>query len=102
MPILVIAKLLGVDETAHRRVSRVVGRHHPELPSDRAREEQTQLMVNSILALRRFFEGEIAERRARPRDDLITDILEAQEHGTRALGPARSATIASASWSAAI
>jgi cytochrome P450 len=81
IPILVIAKLLGVDK---HRIDEfrywsegLILSFHPMRT-----EEQTKYMVDSILALRRFFEGEIAERRQRPRDDLITDILEAQEHGT--------------------
>ncbi len=82
IPIFVIAKLLGVDE---QRIDEfrawsegiILNFHPSRTPA------QTELMVNSITSLRRFFEGEIAERRARPRDDLITDILEAQEHGTQ-------------------
>jgi cytochrome P450 len=81
IPVLVIAKLLGVDE---RRIEDfrawsegLILNFHP------ARSEaETQRMVDCILALRAFFETEIAERRARPRDDLISDILDAQEHGT--------------------
>lgn len=82
IPILVIAKLLGVDEhriDEFRHWSEgLILSFHPMRT-----DEQTKYMVESILSLRRFFEGAIAERRAQPRDDLITDILEAQEHGTQ-------------------
>jgi cytochrome P450 len=82
IPILVIARLLGVDEKRideFRRWSEgLILTFHPTRS-----EAQTELMVNCIVALRAFFDGEIAERRARPRDDLITDILNAQEHGTQ-------------------
>lgn len=81
IPILVIAKLLGVDEERvdeFRHWSQgLILNFHPMRT-----EAQTKYMVDSILSLRRFFEGEIAERRVRPRDDLISDILAAQERGT--------------------
>ncbi|MBL8780604.1 MAG: cytochrome P450 [Alphaproteobacteria bacterium] len=81
IPILVIAKLLGVDEERvddFRYWSQgLILNFHPMRT-----EAQTKYMVDSILSLRRFFEGEIAERRVRPRDDLISDILAAQERGT--------------------
>jgi cytochrome P450 len=81
VPILVIAKLLGVDE--HRVddfrywSQGLILNFHPMRT-----EEQTKYMVDSILALRRFFEEAIAERRVSPRDDLISDIIAAQERGT--------------------
>lgn len=81
VPILVIAKLLGVDEQRideFRRWSEgIILNFHPMRT-----EEQTKYMVESILSLRRFFEQQIAERRTRPRDDLISDIIAAQEKGT--------------------
>jgi cytochrome P450 len=81
VPILVIAKLLGVDEhriDEFRHWSEgLILTFHPMRT-----EEQTKYMVDSILSLRRFFEEAIADRRARPRDDLISDIIAAQEHGT--------------------
>jgi hypothetical protein len=81
IPILVIAKLLGVDE---KRIDEfrswsegLILNFHPART-----QAQTDYMVNSIRALQNFFDAEIAARRKTPRDDLITDILEAQEHGT--------------------
>jgi hypothetical protein len=44
--------------------------------------EQTEMMINATNALRDYFAAEIAERRRAPRDDLISDILAAQERGT--------------------
>ena len=82
IPILVIAKLLGVDE---HRIGEfrawsegLILNFHPARS-----QEQTDLMVRSIRSMQNFFDAEIAERRQRPRDDLITDILDAQEHGTQ-------------------
>jgi hypothetical protein len=43
---------------------------------------QRQELVRCVIAFREFFVGAIAERRARPRDDLISDIIAAQETGT--------------------
>jgi cytochrome P450 len=81
IPILVIAKLLGVDEARvddFRAWSEgIILVLHPARS-----EEQTQRLVSAAHALRQFFDAEIAERRARPRDDLISDILAAQEHGS--------------------
>jgi cytochrome P450 len=81
IPILVIAKLLGVDEA---RVDQfrywsqgLILNFHPMRS-----EAQTKYMVDSILALRAYFDAEIAERRVRPRDDLISDIIAAQDRGT--------------------
>lgn len=81
VPILVIAKLLGVDEDRvddFRYWSQgLILNFHPMRT-----EEQTKYMVDSILSLRNLFEEAIAERRVRPRDDLISDIIAAQERGT--------------------
>lgn len=81
IPILVIAKLLGVDEERvdeFRHWSQgLILNFHPMRT-----EAQTKYMVDSIIALRAFFDGEIAARRISPRDDLISDIIAAQERGT--------------------
>jgi cytochrome P450 len=81
VPILVIAKLLGVDE---RRVEEfrawsegLILNLHPTRTA-----EQTEAMIKAAHAIREFFTAEIAERRRAPRDDLISDILAAQERGT--------------------
>jgi cytochrome P450 len=81
IPILVIAKLLGVDEERvdqFRHWSQgLILSFHPMRT-----EAQTKYMIDSIMAVRAYFEGEIAARRREPRDDLISDILAAQERGT--------------------
>ena len=81
IPVLVIARLLGVDEAREddfRRWSEglILGLHPMRTPA------QTETLVQATTALRDYFGGEIAERRRQPRDDLISDILAAQERGT--------------------
>jgi cytochrome P450 len=81
VPVLVIARLLGVDEAREddfRRWSEgvVLSLHPMRTP------EQTEAMVKALQELREYFGAEIAERRRAPRDDLISDILAAQERGT--------------------
>lgn len=82
VPVKVIAHLLGVDEQRFHQFREwsegvILGLNPMRTP------EQTAKYTNSALALRKFFEEEVAARRARPHDDLINDIIEAQDHGTQ-------------------
>jgi cytochrome P450 len=81
IPVLVIARLLGVDEAREDEFrawsEALILTFHPTRTP-----EQTEAMVAATTALRDYFAAEIAERRRAPRDDLISDILSAQERGT--------------------
>jgi cytochrome P450 len=81
VPVMVIAHILGVDE----------GRFHEfrdwsegliQSLNMMRTPEQTAHYVRAVKALVPFFEAEIASRRKEPRDDLISDIIDAIEHGT--------------------
>lgn len=81
IPVLVIARLLGVDEAREDEFrawseALILTFHPMRTPA------QTETMAAGLNALRDYFGVEIAERRRAPRDDLISDILAAQERGT--------------------
>lgn len=82
VPVMVIAHLLGIDESRFQQFREwseglILSLNPMRTP------EQTLSYIAGASALRRFFEEQIAERRARPQDDLINDIIEAQDHGTQ-------------------
>ncbi len=77
LPILVIAELLGVpgaDREQFRVWSDAV---------TSAAVEITEAAAYSVLELLQYFLAVIAERRADPRDDLLTALVEAEVDGTR-------------------
>jgi cytochrome P450 len=81
IPVLVIARLLGVDEAREEEFrawseALILSFHPMRTP------EQTETMIEATTALRDYFAEEIAQRRVTPRDDLISDILAAQDRGT--------------------
>lgn len=80
IPIDVIASILGVDQTRlpeFRRWSEGVILFFDPVRTP----EQTALMVESQKALRAYLLGEIDARRRRPKDDLITDMVQAVAQG---------------------
>jgi cytochrome P450 len=82
VPVMVIAQLLGVDERRFQQFREwseglILGLNPMRTP------QQTALYVKGAQALRTFFENEVAARRAKRHDDLINDIIEAQDHGTQ-------------------
>jgi cytochrome P450 len=82
VPVMVIARLLGVDESRFHQFREwseglILGLSAFRTP------EQTQRYIDGALALRKFFEDEVARRRQTKHDDLINDILEAQDQGTQ-------------------
>lgn len=82
VPVMVIAHLLGIDENQFHQFREwseglILSLNPMRTP------EQTARYIAGASALRKFFEGEVAARRARPHDDLINDIIEAQDHGTQ-------------------
>ena len=80
LPVAMIAELLGIPEVDHHRLrpwSAAIVKMYEMAPSD---EEVT----NANLAAREFMDyiGMLAEeRRARPQDDLISDLVHAEEQG---------------------
>lgn len=80
VPVLVIAKMLGVDEAREddfRRWSEgLMLAFHPTRT-----EAQTEALLQAGTGLREYFGAEIEERRRNPRDDLISDYVLAQRAG---------------------
>ncbi len=86
LPVTVIAELLGVpveDRSAFRRWSdALVGALDPVALTDRR-----SAVLAARDALHAYLERVVAERRAAPRDDLISRLVEAEEQGDRLSGP---------------
>lgn len=80
VPIDVIASILGVDHNRlpeFRRWSEGVILFFDPMRTP----DQTATMIESQRALRSYFLGEIAARRREPKDDLITDMVQAVAKG---------------------
>lgn len=82
VPVKVIARVLGLDESRFQEFRDWSEGLILSLKAIRTPEE-TEKYIKGTLALRRFFEDEVAKRRKTKYDDLINDILEAQDHGTQ-------------------
>jgi pimeloyl-[acyl-carrier protein] synthase len=86
LPVTVIAELLGVpvqDRASFRRWSdALVGALDPVASTDRR-----AVALAARDALHTYLRRVIAERRAVPRDDLISRLVEAEEQGDRLSGP---------------
>ena len=80
IPILVIAKVLGVEKERLREFREwsegvILGLHIGRSP------EQTVQMLAAQKSLREYFLAAMDERRRRPKDDLITDLVHIQADG---------------------
>jgi cytochrome P450 len=80
IPILVIAKVLGVEAERLQEFREwsegiILGLHVMRS------EEQTRQMMAADAALTAYFTAAMAERRRAPRDDLITDMVQLQAEG---------------------
>lgn len=82
VPVKVIARVLGLDESRFHQFREWSEGLILSLKAIRTPEETAQY-VKGTLALRAFFDKEIALRRKTKHDDLINDILEAQDLGTK-------------------
>ncbi len=82
VPVMVIARLLGVDERRYHEFREWSEGLILSLNAMRS-PEQTQEYIEAALAMRDFFAQEVARRRQTKHDDLINDILEAQDSGTQ-------------------
>lgn len=82
VPVKVIARVLGLDESRFHDFREWSEGLILSLKAIRTPEETAQY-IKGTLALRKFFEAEVALRRKTKHDDLINDILEAQDHGTQ-------------------
>ncbi|MBP6013246.1 MAG: cytochrome P450 [Alphaproteobacteria bacterium] len=82
VPVKVIARVLGLDESRFHQFREWSEGLILSLKAIRTLEE-TASYVKGALALRAFFDEEVALRRKTKHDDLINDILEAQDHGTQ-------------------
>ncbi|HXM58844.1 MAG TPA: cytochrome P450 [Candidatus Dormibacteraeota bacterium] len=82
LPLTVIAEIMGVSPRDRMRFRRWVSRLF--LTSNAARPQLAMLlMLPSALAMMRFLRRLIAERRARPRDDLVSRLAAMEEDGDR-------------------
>ncbi|WP_421936181.1 cytochrome P450 [Phenylobacterium sp.] len=82
VPILVIAAVLGIEKERLREFREWSEGIILSLNALRTPEQDQQLMV-AAQALDAFFAEAMAERRARPRDDLITDMVQLQAAGAQ-------------------
>lgn len=82
VPVKVIARVLGLDESRFHQFREWSEGLILSLKAIRTPEETAQY-VKGTLALRAFFDEQVALRRKTKHDDLINDILEAQDHGTQ-------------------
>lgn len=82
VPILVIAAVLGIEKERLREFREWSEGIILSLNALRTPEQTQQLMV-AAEALDVFFAEAMAERRARPRDDLITDMVQLQAEGAQ-------------------
>jgi hypothetical protein len=77
IPIAVMGRVLGVDTAdtpRFRALSEAIQLVFEREPT----EAQRQANKAAAIAILEYFEDAIAERRVRPRDDLVTDLIEAQ------------------------
>ncbi|HCT80058.1 MAG TPA: cytochrome P450 [Micromonosporaceae bacterium] len=80
LPVLVISKLMGIPPTAHdevRRHSIRLGRAFSAIVPENARGEADE----AVSWLRGYIGQLLEERRASPGDDLLSDLLRAEEDG---------------------
>ena len=82
LPVLVIARLLGVPDTA---ADDLLGWSHAmvamyQARRDRAVEDAAEAAARSFAA---FLRDHVAARRRRPADDLVTELIAAEEKGDR-------------------
>ena len=82
VPILVIAAVLGIEKERLREFREWSEGIILSLNALRTPEQTQQLMV-AAEALDTFFAEAMADRRARPRDDLITDMVQLQAEGAQ-------------------
>ncbi|WP_430424481.1 cytochrome P450 [Phenylobacterium sp.] len=82
VPILVIAAVLGIEKARLREFREWSEGIILSLNALRTPEQDQQLMV-AAQALDAFFAEAMAERRTRPRDDLITDMVQLQAAGAQ-------------------
>jgi cytochrome P450 len=83
LPVIVICKMLGIpdeDRDLFLVGSRASGRLIDPIPMSRAELDETNLR---IAASRDYFQRLFELRRSQPRDDLISRLIEAEEHGQK-------------------
>lgn len=82
IPTIVIAEILGVDPAFQAEFKEwsdiIVHTFNPLLP-----EEERKKVIIAGEQLRGYFTGVIAERKKHPGDDLITELVRAEEQGDR-------------------
>ncbi|MEM7538014.1 MAG: cytochrome P450, partial [Chloroflexota bacterium] len=83
IPLTVIAEMLGVPPKDHERFqhwSEALVQTLDLLPDDPARAEEA---ANADTGFRVYFDELIAERRARPQEDMVSELIVAEEAGDR-------------------
>jgi cytochrome P450 len=84
LPVVVISEMLGVPAEDHEQFkawSRVLARALD--PEFLATQEQIQERMQAFMEFAQFFFGLFAARRAEPRDDLISALVQAEEAGDK-------------------
>ncbi|MEX0800271.1 MAG: cytochrome P450 [Dehalococcoidia bacterium] len=81
LPVIVIAEMLGVPPEDRGQFKRWSDEIVASLNGPFASEEVLKQAQQSIQGLAEYVRGVIAERRAEPRDDLISRLIDAEEQG---------------------
>ncbi|WP_432841577.1 cytochrome P450 [Dactylosporangium sp. CA-092794] len=92
LPIIVICELLGVP-SADRKMFGRLSRDFMAAIADPADDEVARTGSRAALAMREYFQEQCADRRARPRDDFISLVVQAADSGTLQLSAAQLAAI---------
>ena len=86
LPMKVIAGMIGIpsgDWAAYRRWSDMILRLSHSRSGGEEAERAAREFAEVTAEMRAYLDGMIAERRARPRDDLLTQLIEAELDGER-------------------
>jgi cytochrome P450 len=86
LPVTVISALLGVPTADRDQFKRWTYEIFAIFSSGRAVEETTKIGKQSLIEARDYLRDLIAERRRQPQDDLISQLIAAEEQGQRLTG----------------
>jgi cytochrome P450 len=81
IPLRVIMLILGIDERDGDMLHRLTGQLFSPLDRDTARETSGHATAEAVDEFFTYFKGRIADRRAVPRDDLLSEIANARVDG---------------------
>jgi cytochrome P450 len=83
LPAIVISEMIGIPTEDRVRVKRWADDYAEFQTASHALADRALVAQSSLAELRGYVEGIVEERRADPRDDLITGLVAAEEQGDR-------------------